>query len=51
MTMFLLALAALPLTLGAVAVRPCRGTVRAATVALLTFIGVVILLVLISASA
>ena len=47
-TMFLLALAALPLTLGAVAVRPSQATVRAATVALLSFVGVVILLVLIS---
>ncbi len=45
----LLALAALPITLGAVAVRPCRATVRGATVALVAFPMAVLLIVFTSA--
>ena len=45
----LLALAALPVTLGAVAVRPCRGTVRAAATALVAFALAVLLIVFTSA--
>ncbi len=49
--LLLLALFALSATLGAVAVRPSQATVRAATVALLAFPAVVLLIAIIGAIA
>lgn len=49
--LLLLALTALPATLGAVAVRPSQATVRAATVALLALPAVVALIMILGAIA